>query len=253
MPEEENHIAVFILTAGLGTRLRPLTDTLPKVMLPIAPGKPLLEHTVTLLRDQGFRNFIFNLHYLPEKITKYFGDGFRFKISIQYSDESERALETAGAIKKAAPFLTDPFIFLYGDELHFFDFVRLLAFHENQHAFGTVVLKRSDLPQNGDLARIDPHTKKIVEWIHRPHNIREFGDNLFLNAGLYVFSKKILDHIDSDQPKKLDAEVLPSLIKNGKEIFGYVAEEEILDIGTPEKYEFAKRWYAAHRDSLTEK
>jgi len=93
-------IDVVILAAGLGTRLRPITDTVPKVMIPIAEGLPLLEHTLLLLKGQGFRKFIFNLFYLPEIITGHFGDGSKWGVSIRYSKEEGEILETAGAIKK---------------------------------------------------------------------------------------------------------------------------------------------------------
>ena len=88
----------FILAAGLGTRLRSLGLDMPKVMVPIG-GKPLLEYHLELFKRQGIREFIVNLHYLPEKITDYFGDGSRFGVSITYSLEPE-LLGTAGAVKK---------------------------------------------------------------------------------------------------------------------------------------------------------
>jgi mannose-1-phosphate guanylyltransferase/mannose-1-phosphate guanylyltransferase/phosphomannomutase len=234
---------VFVLGAGLGTRLRPLTDAVPKVMVPIYKDRPLLEHEILLLKGQGFTDFIVNLHYLPEKITGYFGNGERFGVSIEYSDESEKLMETAGAIKKAGESLSDDFIFIYGDELYFFDFKALIDAHERNKAFATIVLKRSDNPQAGEIAEIDPVTKKILKWSARPHDIHEFRENAYVNAGLYVFSKKILDFIPDNTPLRLDIQVLPELIARGEKIYGFPTDENILDIGTPEKYEFAKQWY----------
>ncbi len=242
--KEYRNYTVLILGAGMGTRLRPITNTIPKVMVEIAPGKPLLQHTIELLRDQGFFNFIINLHYLPEKIIEYFGTGEKFGVSITYSDESERLMDTAGAIKKVEDLLSDTFVFMYGDELFNLDFRPLVTIHEKNEGLATIVLKRGDHPQNGDLLRIETKTGKIKEMIPRPHEINDFfDDDLYLNSGLYVLSKKIVDFIPADTAVHLDKEVMPSIYKKGFSLFAIPAEGEILDIGTPEKYAFARNWY----------
>src|SRR2546428_10357676 len=103
----------FILSAGLGTRLRALGLHVPKVMVPIG-GKPLLEHHVELFREQGITDLIVNLHYLPEMVVKHFGDGSKFGVRMTYSPEPE-LLGTAGAIKKMEQTLRDEtFIVFYG-------------------------------------------------------------------------------------------------------------------------------------------
>lgn len=241
------NIKVMILAAGFGTRMSSLTQDVPKIMLPVEDSKPLLEHTICLLRNQGFRKFIVNLHYLPEKIINYFKDGKGFGVEIIYSDESQQLLETAGAIKKAENFLSDDFILIYGDQLHFFDFRPALEFHRRNKALATIILKRSDLPQNGDLVEIDHKTKKINKWHPRPHKFHDFSNDLFLNSGLYVLSKEILNYIPPGSPSKLDIEIFPNLVKQGKAVYGFFAEQDILDIGTPEKYEIAKQWYKKNK------
>jgi len=241
--EDYSKYTVFILGAGLGTRLRPLTDIIPKVMVPIYKDRPLLEHTILLLRRQGFKDFVVNLHYLPRVITDHFGDGSRFGVKVRYSNESDGLMETGGALKKVESILSDDFVFIYGDELHFFDFRKLIEFYKKKKALGTIVLNRSNDPWMGDIAELDSKTQKIVKWHPRPHNIKEFKDNQFLNAGLYVLSKEIVKNIPKDTPARFDIHTLPPLIASGTDIYGFPAEEEILDIGTPEKYEFAKKWY----------
>ena len=228
-----------ILAAGLGTRLRPLTDICPKPMLPIN-GKPLLERIILGLKAQGVTDFLLNVHYFPEKIIAYFGDGSRFGVSIRYSDESDTLSETAGALKKMEPMLHDNFLFLYGDELHAFDFRPLADFHTVSGALATVVLKRSDLPQNGDIGEVDPVTRRMVAWHTRPHRITDYGERLHVNGGLYALSKKILEYIPSGMPVKFDGEIVPAIMKAGEPVFGWVTNEEILDIGTVEKYRYAE-------------
>lgn len=235
----------FLLAAGLGTRLRPLTDHMPKVMAPLTPdGLPLLEHLVRQLKDQGVRRFVISVHYKGEQIIRHFGDGARLGVEISYSDESAGLLDTAGALRHAAHLLDEEFLLVYGDQLHNYDFSALLRRHKETGALATVTLKRSDLPQNGDLAEIDPASGRIQRWFGRPHGITEFREGLYLNTGLDAISRRILDEIPSGRPVSLDREVLPRLVSEGAAVFGLPEDLEILDIGTPEKYEFAKEWYA---------
>jgi len=236
---------VLILGAGLGTRLRPITDFIPKVMVPIG-GKPLLEHTICLLRDQGFNDFIINLHYRPEVITSHFGDGSRFGVSIAYSDEADVLLETGGALKKAAKYLSDDFILIYGDHLHQFDFRPIVALHKAYKGLATIVLKRSDHPQNGEVGEIDPETHLIKQWHVRPHAIQDYGKDMYVNSGLYVLSKKVLEFIPQGKAVKFDKEIVPQLVAQSA-AYGFPTDEDILDIGTPEKYAFAEEWYKKRR------
>lgn len=234
--------------AGRGTRLGSLTETMPKVMLPIGPGKPLLEHTIELLRDQGITDFVINLHTHPDAITEYFGDGKKWGVNIIYSDERDELLETAGAIKKAAPLLRDDFLFLYGDELHFFDFAPLVETHIKNNALASIVLKVSDFPQDGEVAEFDPATKKILRWHTRPHDVVALTENQKVNSGLYVMSKRILEYIPEDGPIKLDGQVLPRAFAAGEDFYAFLATVPILDIGKPEKYEVAKEYYKKRKE-----
>ena len=111
-------------------------------------------------------------------------------------------------------------------------------------ALATVVLKRSDLPQNGDIGEVDPVTRRMAVWHTRPHGITDYADRLHVNGGLYALSKKIFRYIPAGVPCKLDGEVLPAAMAAGESIFGWVTDEEILDIGTVEKYRYAEEWHA---------
>lgn len=243
MKKESNGMTAFILGAGLGTRLRPITDTVPKVMVPFL-GAPLLERTICLLRNQGFADIVVNVHYLPDVIRDHFGDGSRFGVRMRYSDESDMLLETAGALKKAEPMLSDTFVLLYGDHAHRFNFTSALAFHSRHGGAATVVLKKSRNPQNGEVWETDPVSGRIVAGHVRPHAITEYGPNMRSNSGLYVLSKKMITRIPTGRPVKLDAEIMPQLVAAG-EAYGFLTDEPVLDIGTPEKLRFAEDWYAS--------
>ncbi len=231
-----------ILCAGLGTRLRPYTDLIPKPMVPVA-GKPLLEHTVLFLKEQGVTDFLINIHYLPEKITSYFGDGSRFGVRIRYSDETAMLMNTGGALKKMESMLDDTFLFMYGDELHRFDFAPVAAFHAENGGIGTIVLGQRANPQDGDIARVDAGTKRITDWYVRPHGITSLESDLFFNNGLYVFSKKIVAYVTPGLPEGLDRDVLPRVMEAGEPVFGWPTGEGIFDIGTPAHYLAGKEWY----------
>ncbi len=240
----------MILGAGRGTRLSSITNGLPKVMMPIADKLPLLEHTIRLLKNQGFNQFIINIHYSPEKITSYFGDGSRLGVNISYSDETNFLLNTAGAIKKAASSLSDTFLLVYGDIVHFVDFRPILKFHQDRDSMLTVILNRSDNLQNVDIAEIHTKNNQIIKWHFRPHHIHELNNNLFANSGLYVISKKVLDFIPPNIPRSLDSEIIPSLLESGKKLYGFVLPIGTLDIGSPESYEFARQWYSEQSQKI---
>ncbi len=212
-------------------------------MVPIAPGKPLLEHTIELLRGQGITDFIINLHYLPDAIREHFGDGTRFGVDIRYSDETRQLSETGGALKHAESLLDDNFIFAYGDELYFIDIVPLVEAHVRKSALATIVLKTSDNPANGDIGEFDPADGRIIKWHARPHGVAEFSSHRMLNAGIYALSKKVLEYIPAGKPVKLDGEIIPGMLAAGEAIYAFPTDEPIVDIGTPEKYESAKEWY----------
>jgi NDP-sugar pyrophosphorylase family protein len=233
----------FILSAGLGTRLRPLTENTPKVMLPITFQKPLLEHTILWFKKQGVNRFVLNLHFFPEKIISYFGDGKKFGVEIVYSDETKEIMGTGGALKNASRFLDDNFILFYGDQLQFLDFSQLLNFHNSNSPLATIILKHSEFPKDADLAEIDPVNKRIIAWYKRPHNIEDYKDNIFANTGIYALSKKIIDYIPENVFSNFDADIIPLLVERCASLYGFPTKEKILDIGSLEKYEIAKRYY----------
>ncbi len=181
----------FILAAGLGTRLRSLGLDLPKVMVPVG-GKPLLEHHLELFKRQGIHELIINLHYLPDKITDYFGDGSKFGVKITYSREPE-LLGTAGAVKKMERDLLDgTFVVFYGDNLVRVEFASLLEFHRARHAEATVALFASPEPWTGGVVETDSNGR-VLRFVEKP-DPKQVSTNL-ISAGIFVIEPSVLEMI----------------------------------------------------------
>jgi mannose-1-phosphate guanylyltransferase len=227
----------FILAAGLGTRLRALGLDVPKVMVPVG-GKPLLQHHLEMLSAQGVREFIVNLHYLPEKITGYFGDGSKFSVKITYSHEPE-LLGTAGAVKKMEPALRDgTFLVIYGDNLMKFDVAPLLAFHRDRQAIATLGLFESPEPWTGGVVETDA-AGKVTRFVEKPDR-KDISTNL-INAGIYLLEPAVLDAIPAGQFCDFGKDVFPALLAAGKPVFAMKPKAYIQDIGTPERLAKAQR------------
>jgi NDP-sugar pyrophosphorylase family protein len=221
----------FILAAGLGTRLRSLGLNLPKVMVPIG-GKPLLQHHFEWFKTQGITEFVLNLHYLPEKITEYFGDGGQFGVQIAYSLETE-ILGTAGGVKKMeANLRAGTFLVLYGDNLIRFDLAPLLAFHRQRGAVATVALFESSEPWTGGVVETDA-AGRVTAFREKPDR-KTISTNL-INAGIYLLEPTVLDYIPAGQFCDFGKDVFPKLLAAGQPVYATKPQAYIHDCGTPER------------------
>ena len=162
----------LILAAGEGTRLRPLTLTCPKPMLPVG-GRPVLEHLVRLLRRHGVTEIAINLHYRPEVIVRHFGDGARFGVSITYSPE-ERLLGSAGAAKRLEWFFGETFFVLYGDVLTDLDLGSLVDRHRARRAAATLALYEVEDPTRCGIVEVAADGR-IVRFAEKPAGARSLA------------------------------------------------------------------------------
>jgi NDP-sugar pyrophosphorylase family protein len=227
----------FILAAGLGTRLRSLGLDIPKVMVPIG-GKPLLEHHIDLLRRQGIRELIVNLHHLPDKITGYFGDGSKFGVRITYSLEPE-LLGTAGAVKKMESALRDgTFVVMYGDNLVRVKFAPLLEFHRKRQAAVTVALFESPEPWTGGVVETAANGR-VMRFVEKP-DPKSISTNL-ISAGILVVEPDVLDVIPKNQFCDFGRDVFPKLLVEGKLLYAMKPDAYVQDVGTPERLAKAQR------------
>lgn len=225
------HQAV-ILGAGLGTRLRPLTDNLPKVMLPIG-GKPLILHHIEQLKKFGVDDFFINLHYLPDKITDFFGDGSGFGVKITYNYEKE-ILGTAGALPAFTPYVKDRFYLVYGDIFTLLDYGKFADFDYEKGGVGSVMVKKTDHPYDSDLVILDD--KDRIKFLYQKPHKEVFPSDSFGMGGIYILSKRVLDIIPTNKYCELDHQIIPEVIKRDMPFYGYLSSEPVQDVGTFERY-----------------
>lgn len=226
----------MILAAGEGRRLRPLTNHLPKPMLPVG-GRPLLEHIITHLRDCGLTSLAINLNYLPNAVMDYFGDGQRWGVNLHYSVE-ESLLGSAGGVKRMAGFFTGPFLVYYGDLFTRADLRPMIDFHRKSGAIATIGLYRVPDPWNRGIVQLDI-TGRIVRFVEKPPRKQAFSN--LANAGIYVLEPEVLNWIPSGQVYDFGYDVFPSLLADREPMAGYIIDAPLIDIGLPEKYREANR------------
>ena len=237
----------MILAAGKGTRLYPLTETLPKPMVPVA-GKPVLEHTVNWLKRHGVDRVVINLHHQGSAIRAYFGDGSRWGVALRYSEEPE-LLGTAGGVKRVEAFFDDPFLVVYGDVLTDLDIGALADFHRKHGPAPHVTLtldQRPDAAQCGVL-ELDP-AGRVVRFVEKPkpEQIR----SPWVNSGIMLLDHALLARIPPAQFSDFGRDMLPDWLRLDVPLFGWGLPPAayLVDMGTPEKYAQANRdWPARMR------
>ena len=224
-------IKAMLLAAGAGTRLRPLTDKCPKPMLRIG-GRPLLEHTVRLLKRYGIREAAVNLHHLPGKVMNHFGDGSRFGVGMHYSVETE-LLGSAGALVNFRDFFDDTFVVIYGDLLTRANLKKMISFHRKHRGMVTVGLYKVDNPTECGLVDLDAGGR-ISRFVEKPKKAEVFTD--LANTGVYVLEPEVLKRIPRKVPCDFGKDLFPRLLKDNVPMFGCAIKEYLIDIGTMKKY-----------------
>lgn len=207
----------MLLAAGLGTRLRPLTNSIPKCMVPVA-AKPVLQHNVEWLRSWGVVDLVVNLHVHPEAVTDYFGDGGVFGVNIRYSYEPE-LLGTAGSLAPVQQFFGDePFWVVYADNLINCDLSRLFRLHVTKQATLTMALFwRDDVSASGVVGLEDDG--RIVTFREKPSPQQVLSH--WVNAGLLLCEPGVLQFIPAEHPSDFGHDVLPALLEAGEPMYGY--------------------------------
>jgi N-acetyl-alpha-D-muramate 1-phosphate uridylyltransferase len=217
-------IPVAILAGGFATRLRPITEKIPKSLVPIA-GKPFLAHQLELLRSRGIRRAVLCIGYLGEMIQRDFGDGKNFGVQLDYSFDGPKLLGTGGAIKRALPLLGEKFFALYGDSYLPIDYAPIADFFHRSGKRGLMTVFRNEgkydtsnvVFRNGEIVVYDKKNR-LPEMRH-------------IDFGLSLFEVAAFEKFPADAPFDL-AEVMQKLVRE-KQLAGYEVRERFYEIGSP--------------------
>ena len=220
-----------ILAGGLGTRLRPVTGEHPKPMVPLL-GKPMMEHIVALLRENGFNQICAALHYRAGEIMAHFGDGRRFGVNMEYRIETEN-LGTAGSVRNCRDFFgEEDFLVISGDAACDFKLTELIQAHRQKGAAATIALSSQRLPLRYGLAVTDAQGR-IRSFIEKPEWPRVVTD--LVNTGIYVLSPRAMEAVP-EGPFDFGSDLFPKLLQAGEPLYGLVMDGYWADIGTPQDY-----------------
>jgi mannose-1-phosphate guanylyltransferase len=223
-------LQALILAGGEGTRLRPLTSTIPKPVVPLV-DRPFISYMLEWLRSHGVDDVILGCGFMADAVRSVLGDGSALSIRLRYLEEP-RPLGTGGALKFAEELLDERFFMLNGDVLTDIDLTAQLEQHERTGARATLALYPVEDPSAYGLVRCNPDDS-VHEFIEKP-GLDELDTNL-ISAGAYILERDILDGMPpAGTNVSIEREVFPRLVGNG--LFGYVASGYWLDIGTPDRY-----------------
>jgi mannose-1-phosphate guanylyltransferase len=226
-------LEAILLVGGQGTRLRPLTISTPKPMLPVA-GYSCTEHQIALAREAGIGRIILGTSYRAEVFESHFGHGEEFGLELIYAVESE-PLGTGGAIRHAAQHLTcgpdDPVVIFNGDVLTGLDIAELVQKWRNAKADVALYLTRVPDPRPFGLVPTDA-SGRVLGFLEKPTTPQEIVTDQ-INAGCYVFKRSVIDSIPNDRPVSVERETFPELLAANKTLIGVVDDGYWLDLGTP--------------------
>lgn len=226
----------IILAGGIGTRLRPLSCTRPKLLFPIL-NKPLLDSTLERLAQTCVDGVILAVKYMAEVFMQRYGES-KYGINISYSIE-KKPMRTGGAIKYAEELIghKEPFLVLNGDIFTTIDYTALLKKHKETNAVATIALYKVEDPSRYGTVKLTENNQ-VTQFIEKAP--REKAPSNLINAGVYVLSPEIFKYIPSGRPVSIEHEVFPKLAKEGK-LFGHEFKEIWIDIGKPADYLKANR------------
>lgn len=222
---------VVIMAGGKGTRMLSIASDIPKPMIPIE-GRPVLEHEIECLCEQGFTDILITVGHLGNVIMDYFGDGLKFGVHITYYFEKE-PLGNAGALFQVKDQLTDDFLLLNADAMFDIDFNRFVQYHKTHDAVATLFTHPNCHPYDSGVIIADEHMA-VRKWLAKEDERPEYFKNR-VNAGLHVLNKRILEQTVEGGKIDLDRQLLKPLAGTGQ-MYCYDSPEYVKDMGTPERY-----------------
>ena len=223
----------ILLVGGQGTRLRPLTISTPKPMLPVA-GYACTEHQIALARQAGVSRIVMGTSYRAEVFEEHFGHGENVGVELVYAVEDE-PLGTGGAIRNAGVHLTcgpnDPVVVFNGDVLTGLDIAGLVQKWRDANADVALYLTRVEDPRAYGLVPTDS-SGRVLDFLEKPTTPEEIVTDQ-INAGCYIFRRSVIDSIPSDRPVSVERETFPELLAADCMVIGVVDDGYWLDLGTP--------------------
>jgi NDP-sugar pyrophosphorylase family protein len=224
-------LKAVVLAGGVGTRLRPLTCTRPKLLFPIG-NKPLLDWTLKRLAESEVEEVVLAVNYMAEILMQHYGEK-KYGMKITYSRE-EKPLKTGGAVKNAENLVgeKEPFFVLNGDIFTTIHYKALLKRHEENEATATIALHEVEDPSRYGTVELakNNHIKRFIE---KPAKGKALSN--LINAGIYVLEPEVFKYIPDNRPVSIEREVFPKLAEDNK-LFGYVFTDLWVDIGEPADY-----------------
>ncbi len=223
-----------IMAGGFGTRLRPLTMSIPKPMVPLA-NIPMMEHIVNLLKKHGITDITALLYYQPESIKEHFGDGSHFGITMHYV-QADADYGTAGSVRNAAKDFNEPILVMSGDVLTDIDISSAIAFHKEKKSQATILLTRVNDPLHYGIVMTDSHGK-ITRFLEKPSWGEVFTDTI--NSGMYILEPEVFAMIPPEREYDFGKDLFPHMLRAEMNLFGHVSTGYWKDIGNLYEYQSA--------------
>jgi len=240
----------MLFAAGEGQRLRPITETIPKPLVPVA-GRPMIEYPLLLLGHHGIKNIIINLHHLGDQVESHLGNGARFGLDIRYSRE-KALLDTGGGLLKAKPFLQDgTFIVINTDVLIDLPLDKFISFHNEKKSSATLVLRPDEFAERYGSMDMD-RDGRICRFLdtRAPTDVIGTGRKLMF-TGVQILEPKIFGYMESEARKfSTTKQTYPKMLAQGEPIYGYCFEGYWQDLGTVERIKEAEAHLSAGRVKL---
>ncbi|MEI6380525.1 MAG: NDP-sugar synthase [Cyanobacteriota bacterium ELA615] len=235
----------MILAAGKGTRVRPITHTIPKPLIPILQ-KPVMEFLLELLREHGFDEIIVNVSHLADQIENYFRDGQRFGVQIAYSFEGSikdgelvgEAIGSAAGIRKIQdfhPFFDDTFIVLCGDALIDLDLTAAVRWHREKGSIATIVTKSVPKESVSSYGVVVTDENGLIQTFQEKPSVEE-ALSTKINTGIYIFEPEVIDYIPPNRVYDIGSELFPKLVEIGAPFYAVDMDFEWVDIGKVPDY-----------------
>lgn len=230
---ERDSVVAMILAAGRGERLRPLTDRIPKPLVEVG-GRPLIEYAIDCVRRAGIAHVVVNLHHLGSMIRNHLGDGARFGISIDYSEE-DPVQETGGGIRDARRFLDGhTFVTLNSDTIVDVDLQAVLDFHRRKGAAATLVLRKDPRMDRFGVIATEADGRIGAFLQHRRAHCREPLEP-FMYTGVQVLEPVAFEYLAEEGPFSITKVAYPRMLAAGMPLFGYPYTGRWITVGTPQE------------------